>query len=202
MSGYIYAIHVREFIRTHENIIKIGRTEDIIQRFGDYPKGSRLLYTIYVSDQRQAEYNLIISMRQHFINRRDIGREYFQGNITTMIQHMMQTVSIPVDHFAPLPLLPQPKKEIIKDTDVIIRLFMEEYKERYEEKVVKSSQFYDDFMLWKKDQQAIQKSISHKRFSSGLKELYGAKLKSHRFDDGVHAAIYIEGPNRDMDMDP
>lgn len=198
MAGYIYAIQVREFMKTKESIIKVGRTEDIIQRFNDYPKGSRLLYTCYVEDCRQAEHSLLSSMRELFINRKDIGREYYEGQINNMIEHVKRIVVLPTNYFELMNTKNDTEvPDLIKDTDLIVRKFMDENMSNYDGNLTRSSKIYDDFMVWiDQNREVISKrSISHKRFSSALKEFYGAEFKPHRFADGVAASVMIHGPN-------
>jgi len=54
-EGYIYIIHEREFMVQCKSVYKIGRTDNIIRRFSQYPKGSRLLFTYYVNDMIEIE---------------------------------------------------------------------------------------------------------------------------------------------------
>lgn len=98
LAGYIYAILLREFMRMEESVIKVGRAEDVCKRFICYPKGSRLLYTCYVDDVIAAESKLLTSMREEFISRRDVGKEYFEGRIQSMILHIQQTVELPSNY--------------------------------------------------------------------------------------------------------
>ena len=51
MHNSIYLLQEREFINSNENIYKIGRTKQAnIQRFNQYPKGSKLLLHIVCDD--------------------------------------------------------------------------------------------------------------------------------------------------------
>ena len=44
MTDYIYLLQEREFITTNQNVYKLGKTkQDNLQRFKQYPKGSKLL---------------------------------------------------------------------------------------------------------------------------------------------------------------
>lgn len=43
--NYVYLLQEREFIKTNENIYKVGRTKkENYQRFNQYPKSSILLF--------------------------------------------------------------------------------------------------------------------------------------------------------------
>ena len=53
MSNYIYLLQEREFIKTNENIYKIGMTTKLnFERFNQYPKGSVLLFQIICEDSK------------------------------------------------------------------------------------------------------------------------------------------------------
>jgi hypothetical protein len=54
-QGYLYVIHVREFLRNGEHIFKVGRTENIKRRMSQYPKGSKLIASIIVSHAHKFE---------------------------------------------------------------------------------------------------------------------------------------------------
>lgn len=86
MDGYIYIIHVREFINSAKAIYKVGRTADICKRTNQYPKDSRLVYTMFVADMFKIETEVIKLFRKDFRQRVDIGREYFEGNLEDMIK--------------------------------------------------------------------------------------------------------------------
>ena len=56
MSQYIYLLREREFIKTKENIYKVGRTEkENLKRFNQYPKGSELLFQMICNDCKSIE---------------------------------------------------------------------------------------------------------------------------------------------------
>jgi P4 family phage/plasmid primase-like protien len=86
---YIYLIQEREFIKTNEEIYKIGRTkQNGIARFKQYPKGSILLIHTSCSDCIIIEKQLINLFKQLFIQRTDIGTEYFQGDYKIMKEYI------------------------------------------------------------------------------------------------------------------
>ena len=72
MQGHIYIIQVREFIGT--SIYKVGRTNDLLRRFKQYPKQSRLLYNSHVNNCLVVE-NVILEILNTCICR-EYGREY------------------------------------------------------------------------------------------------------------------------------
>lgn len=86
---YIYLIQEREFIKTSENIFKIGKTKQSnSKRFLSYPKGSIVLFQISCNNCDLLEKELLSSFKKLFIHRKDIGHEYFQGNHHQMIHQI------------------------------------------------------------------------------------------------------------------
>ena len=88
--GYCYLLIEREFVKTKENIYTIGRTRRMIeQRFEEYPKGSKLIEHKEVSDCVVAEAALIKHFDKMFIKRRDIGNEYYEGDINLITKEFL-----------------------------------------------------------------------------------------------------------------
>ena len=86
MPQYIYLLQEREFIRTKENVYKVGRTTQVnYERFNQYPKGSVLLHQSVCEDCTTIEKKLIIIFKQEFRQCRDYGIEYFEGDYKKMI---------------------------------------------------------------------------------------------------------------------
>lgn len=85
-TQYIYLLQEREFIKTQEPIYKLGMTtKENYGRFNQYPKGSILLFQIICNDCRMVEKSLLKVFKEHFIPRKDIGTEYFEGDYKEMI---------------------------------------------------------------------------------------------------------------------
>lgn len=83
---YIYLIQERESMRCNDNVFKIGRTaQEPNNRMKGYPNDSRLLLTVIVNDSVNAETDLIRTFKGKFKNRKDIGKEYFEGNPVEMM---------------------------------------------------------------------------------------------------------------------
>lgn len=92
-SNYVYLLQEREFIRTNENIYKVGRTEqENTNRFYQYPKGSKLLYQSSCEDCRKCESLILQKFRESFVQRKDIGNEYFEGNFREMKKIMTAVI--------------------------------------------------------------------------------------------------------------
>lgn len=88
MQGHIYIIQVREFIGT--SIYKVGRTNDMLRRFKQYPKQSRLLYNSYVNNCLVIE-NVILEVLDSYVCR-EYGREYVDiefEKLTCIISNMI-----------------------------------------------------------------------------------------------------------------
>jgi len=84
---YIYLLQEREFIRCKEPVYKIGKTKQpYLGRFMSYPKASILLLHIACDNCTDCEKLILEAFKVKYIQRLDIGYEYFQGNIDTMIQ--------------------------------------------------------------------------------------------------------------------
>ncbi len=92
VTNYIYLLQEREFIKTNENIFKIGMTQkENHTRFNQYPKGSILLFQIICQNCIFVERKIKEEYKNKFIHRKDIGNEYFEGNVEEMINLMYNT---------------------------------------------------------------------------------------------------------------
>jgi hypothetical protein len=92
---YIYLLQEREFIKTNENIFKIGRTkQQSFRRFSSYPKGSKLLLYINCDDNISKEYAICCLFKQHYKHRLDIGNEYYEGNYKNMINDIVNIINL------------------------------------------------------------------------------------------------------------
>jgi hypothetical protein len=97
---HIYLIREREFIRMNEPIFKLGRSSNIKNRCGSYPKNSEIIIILQVGDSVQVEKELLKQFKQLFSQRRDIGDEYFAGDkahmILTMCNHVYKDTPRPL----------------------------------------------------------------------------------------------------------
>jgi hypothetical protein len=85
-EGMIYLIIEREFLKTKENIYKIGRTsQEGLDRIKQYPKGSKLILYLESKDSLEDEKELIKIFELKYKCMRDIGREYFEDNSKNII---------------------------------------------------------------------------------------------------------------------
>ena len=94
-TNYIYLLQEREFIKTNEQIYKIGRTtKENHTRFNQYPKGSVLLFQMICNNCVNAEVNIIGQFKERLKQRKDIGTEYFEGDFNIMIEIIYYTIKI------------------------------------------------------------------------------------------------------------
>lgn len=91
MEG-IYLIQTREFVRLKENTYKIGRSHNLKNRVKNYPKNSSVILTIQCNNSVQCEKNLINIFKQKFIQKKEYGLEYFEGNMEEMIVIIENTI--------------------------------------------------------------------------------------------------------------
>jgi len=95
-NGFIYILQLREFIKTKEQIYKIGMTNknDFLTRFKQYPKKSKYYKYWKVPDAKEYERIVIIKFKKKFKQINDIGSEYFEGDIYEMINTIDNLVEI------------------------------------------------------------------------------------------------------------
>lgn len=85
MNNYIYILQEREHINANTQIFKIGKTkQENVKRIRQYSKGSRLIFQIECFDCDIVEKKIIELFKNKYIQKTDIGTEYFEGNIHEM----------------------------------------------------------------------------------------------------------------------
>ena len=85
--NYIYLLQEREFIKSNENIYKIGKSkQENLKRIINYPNGTKLLLQMSCNNCDYIESCLIKIFKKEFINKKDIGYEYFEGDVLDMIE--------------------------------------------------------------------------------------------------------------------
>lgn len=89
-AGFFYLIHLREFMRLNETTYKLGRTSDVKQRLQNYPNGSRYCFCLAVADMYKFEDRVRKKFLKKFKHRKEYGREYFSGNVDSMIEEVMR----------------------------------------------------------------------------------------------------------------
>lgn len=89
----IYIIHCAQHINT--NVYKVGRTNNILRRYKEYPKGSDLLYTFRCRNSKIIESKIL-----NYLNNNNIfkkmecyGNEYFQCDLNYLKDAVMQFIN-------------------------------------------------------------------------------------------------------------
>lgn len=87
--NYIYMLIEREFINSKKNIYKIGKTkQEPHKRFYGYPKDTRIIYLREVTDCDKCETDILNLFKNKFKLKKEIGREYFEGNKNDMVNEI------------------------------------------------------------------------------------------------------------------
>jgi uncharacterized C2H2 Zn-finger protein len=85
MAEYIYLLQEREFIKTNENIYKIGKTKQKnLKRICNYNNGTILICQLKCNDCNKLERKIIKLFKEKYELQKDIGYEYFKGNCNDM----------------------------------------------------------------------------------------------------------------------
>ena len=89
----IYLLIEREFLKSDCPIYKIGRSsQENDTRIKQYPKGSKLICLINVEDSKFMEKEMIHLFKHKYIQRKDIGIEYFEGKMEDMRREIFDMV--------------------------------------------------------------------------------------------------------------
>jgi hypothetical protein len=182
----IYLIHEREFINKNESVIKIGRTNNIAKRFLQYPKGSRLVFSIYVNptDLINMENQLLYKFGGVFRARTDIGREYFEGDVNEMIKAIVEDLQYDEK---------KEEKDIVfikKDPTIALMEYVNENREIFSKSIIPSKYFYNEFLEYIKIK-SYDLHVTHTKMSRDLSKCYDVKHKVHRFESGVEQGLYF-----------
>lgn len=120
MAGYIYLLQEREFITPNQNVYKMGKTkQENLQRFKQYPKGSKLLLQHICNDCDMLEKKLISDFKNKYKHRKDLGNEYFEGNYNDMIKDIHNKITNYVIHNANTDEMDKPEIEIDDDVKIL-----------------------------------------------------------------------------------
>ena len=89
---FVYILREREFIKSGETVYKIGKTINPKNRMSSYSKGSDILGLFKCENCDQMEKLLIETFDETFVKRKDIGLEYYQGEIDEMIKTFVRLI--------------------------------------------------------------------------------------------------------------
>jgi hypothetical protein len=198
-AGYIYILCEREFITTGQNVYKIVMTGNVVQRMGQYPKGSLLLFTQYTDNVQSTERSLINMFNAEFKARQDIGSEYFQGDVkammTTIFNYIMSNMTSNTT-----------KNQEIQpfDSSMLIMEYIDHSRAKLNKATLKAKDVYTSFLKWASDNSYLN-NITFFIFTKELKKLYNIVAKPHRFPSGMDNALifpYMSPPSiNDPDLD-
>lgn len=118
MVEYIYLLQEREFVKTNENVYKIGQTKQPnLTRLLQYPNGSIVIIHTICKDCCKTERELIKLFTEKFKLRKDIGSEYFQGDRDEMRRDIFSCIeneTAPEKQFVKEEIKKAPKQKIKK----------------------------------------------------------------------------------------
>lgn len=177
--GYIYLLRLREFVRLNEDVFKLGRTGDIFIRISQYPKDSDVYFYCWVEDEVEMETLLLRCLCQKFIQRTDIGREYFQGPLKSILNVMNSLI---FEEPEPAQENTVPPKQM--DATLAISKFYDQYKNEFENKIIKITDMYQRFLDWTSNENILTK-VSCKKLTTNLKDIYNVKTVMHTYEDGA-----------------
>ena len=90
---YIYLMQESEFVQSSQPVYRLGRTKQPDQpRFRNYPQGNDMLIIIMCPDSVGIERVLLDMYKTKYVQRRDIGNKYFEGNYQQMIADICSAV--------------------------------------------------------------------------------------------------------------
>lgn len=99
INDQVYLLREREFIKLNEQVYKIGRTnQQFLTRMNGYPKGTEVLFMSLVSNCFVLEETIKKIFTQKFIKRKDIGNEYFEGNVNEMLKIIREQINLQMDN--------------------------------------------------------------------------------------------------------
>jgi hypothetical protein len=100
MSEYVYLLQEREFIKTKEDVYKVGMTKkENHERFNQYPKCSKLLFQMICNNCKNMEKVVVKRFKETFKQRKDYGNEYFEGDYKNMIDIIYYTIKNENDEY-------------------------------------------------------------------------------------------------------
>ena len=143
---YIYLIQTREFVNSKEPIYKIGKSKQMnYTRFTQYPNGSIQLFRSTCNNCDILEQKIIKIFCSKYENQKEIGKEYFKGDVCLMINNLCHMISneiinVPVKSFV---------KDIIFDIiENIIAIENHSITEEVitEDKIVKNIENEEDYL--------------------------------------------------------
>jgi hypothetical protein len=226
-TNYIYLVKEREFIKTNENIYKIGRSkQENTKRFLQYPKGSELILQEACGDCIKTEKMIINEFKIHFIHRKDIGNEYFEGDYLKMRKIVWgylldESNQVENDHCnESLENIQSPRKEIFKDiidnlienklkknVDIYVNYYIKNFDKELEiiinEKELlnnKKKEFQNNIDIFLKQNEEIRKEIeeSKKENEEILKQIEKYKKENEEIIEKINNFLRIKELEKEL----
>ena len=103
---YIYLLQTKHSIDKNENVYKIGRTNQTnYKRILQYPNQTIVLHQTICSNSLYYEYQIIQFFKDKYIQIRDYGYEYFQGDCNDMINDINTIIKLPIEKNVIIPVV-------------------------------------------------------------------------------------------------
>jgi len=185
-----YLLVPRGSLDSKNNVVKVGRTINPVNRLIDYPKGSKMYCVMLVVDAKATEDKICDTFRKLFIHRKDYGNEYFEGDIDEMKKYFSiiceeSSCSIEdlydendkIEHTSKN----KKKNNLIENP---IEVYVNERLE-YSDKHIKMKTVYDDYINW----------CEHKNIDVIKRKIFSKMIKQYvdcgvaRFKDQSLSAI-------------
>jgi hypothetical protein len=106
ISSFLYLLQRGDQRKHHEDIYKIGRTNDFNRRINESPLHTQIISVCPINNEKKCEHELIREFKSEFNFRSEFGNECFEGNEREMISSFHDYCS---DH------LPNREEEIDMD---------------------------------------------------------------------------------------
>lgn len=191
-AGWIYLLYT-------SNTYKIGNTENLFLRMGQYPADSIILHHKFANGNlNKIENDLKKIFRIQFTPREDLGKEYFDGNSNSMISiidlyfkdHVLnesqdhesvtqqETIKVTKEK---IPKIVKVKTVYVaEDPAIIVSKYINENLTKYSGTVITCSQFYKDFKAWNITNKF--KLMNFLAVSKHLKRQYKVIFETKTFD--------------------
>jgi hypothetical protein len=93
--GYLYIIQRNDFVEEKQNIYKIGCTQNMKIRINQYPKGSIIIFSVYVKNFRSIEKIWINLLDNNYRIKKkyEFGNEYYEAYKIDLINVLMRILN-------------------------------------------------------------------------------------------------------------
>lgn len=199
-EGFIYLLREREFIKTNENIFKIGKSkQEFGKRFNQYPNKSQMYLHLYITDVDTFEKLMIELFSKEFNRRIDIGYEYFEGNINDMIKlifncyfndnfNKINEINLELQNKINEFISAKEKEKTSNIEKINLRLEKQKIKE---EKIIKDKAKLEQLKQVKIEKQIFQKTEEEKNKQEKIKKKLFDEIKEKMSNMIVNRYFYV-----------